>query len=124
MRAAFLALGVVQLALGLFQVVAPGAFFDTLGPFGERNDHYIRDAASWELALAAAAFVAANRPSWRVPVLAIAAVHYALHAVNHLVDIGESDPGWVGPVDFVALAVGAAALVALWRYATDNKEAT
>ena len=127
MRAALLALGVLQLALGLFQVVAPGAFFDTLGPFGERNDHYIRDAASWELALAAVAFVAANRPSWRVPVLAIAAVHYALHAVNHLVDIGESDPGWVGPVDFVALAVGAAALVALWRYASrqqTDKEAT
>jgi hypothetical protein len=116
-RAALLALGVLQLAIGLAMVLAPGAFFELVGPYGTRNDHYLRDMASWELALAAVAFVAAGRPSWRVPVLTIAAVHYALHALNHLVDVGEADPAWLGPLNLVLLAVGAVLLVLVLRVA-------
>ncbi|MBA3326681.1 MAG: hypothetical protein H0T43_00050 [Solirubrobacterales bacterium] len=61
LRIALIVLGVFELALGLLMLAAPGTFFSELGPFGTRNDHYIRDAATWELALAAAAFAAAGR---------------------------------------------------------------
>jgi hypothetical protein len=117
LRAGLIALGLYQLALGLFMVVAPGTFFSELGPFGPRNDHYIRDNASWELALAAGALAAVAWRSWRVPVLALAAVHYALHAINHLVDVDKATPAWIGVADLVLLVIGAGLLVALWRRA-------
>lgn len=117
LRGGLTVLGLYQLALGLFMVLAPGTFFTEVGPFGPRNDHYIRDNASWELALAAVALIAVVRRSWRVPVLALAALHYALHAVNHLIDIGAATPGWIGIADLVLLAIGAGLLVALLRHA-------
>ncbi len=115
--AVLLILGVSQLALGLWMVISPGSFYDALGPFGDRNDHYLADVATFYLALGAAALVAARRPGWRLPVLGFAAIQYTLHAVNHLVDIGEADPGWVGPFDFVTLALSAAGLAWLTEVA-------
>jgi hypothetical protein len=108
-------LGAYHVALGLWQAVDPGGFFDALGPFGAANDHYVRDVASWTLALGATLLVAASRPAWRVPMLAFAALQYGLHALNHLLDIGDADPGWVGVFDFVALSAGTALLAALAR---------
>ncbi len=110
------ALGAFMLLQGVWMVVSPGTFFDVLGPFGERNDHYLRDAATWALALGTLAFVAASRPSWRLPVLALAAVQSGLHAVNHVVDAGDADPGWVGVFDAVSLALVTALLVLLIRH--------
>ena len=52
--------------------------------------------------------LAARRPSWRAPALALVGLQYALHALNHLLDVGDADPSWVGPFDLVSLAVGAA----------------
>ncbi len=105
-----LALGVYELALGAWMALSPGSFFERAGPFGVRNDHYLRDMASWELALGLVALLAASRERWRVPVLALAAIHFGLHALNHLLDVGDADPGWVGPADLAALAFGAALL--------------
>ena len=42
-------------------------------------------------------------PSWRVPILFAAFAQSALHTINHLFDIGGTDPGWLGPSNFVAL---------------------
>jgi hypothetical protein len=109
--------GVTQLAIGLFLAIAPGAFFDAIGPFGTRNDHYMRDLATFYIALGAAGLVAVRRPSWRVPVLALATVEFVLHAINHLADIGESDPGWNGPVTFAAVAASAVLLAWMTRVA-------
>jgi hypothetical protein len=106
-----------QLALGLGLWLAPKAFYDNVGPYGTRNDHYMGDVATFYLALALAAFVAARRPAWRVPVLALAAIQYALHSVNHLIDIGNADPGWLGPANFVALLATTALLVWMLRAA-------
>lgn len=113
LRTGLIAFGAYQVALGLLQVVAPGTFFEEIGPFGARNDHYIRDDATWELALGFALVVAARLPSWRVPVLVFAIVHFALHTVNHVVDAGEAEPGWVGVADALALALGTGLLWAL-----------
>jgi peptidoglycan/LPS O-acetylase OafA/YrhL len=109
------ALGAFMLAQGVWMVISPGTFFDVLGPFGERNDHYLRDNATWALTLGVLALLAAPRPSWRLPVLAFAAVQSGLHAVNHVVDVGEADPGWVGVFDAVALGLVTVLLVLLLR---------
>jgi uncharacterized protein DUF6790 len=95
--------GVSQLLLGLVMVVAPGTFFEHVGPYGTRNDHYLADVATFYLALGAVALLAARRRSWRVPVLAFATLQYALHSVNHLVDVGEADPRWLGPANLASL---------------------
>ena len=29
----------------------------------------------------------------------------ALHTINHLFDIGDTDPGWLGPANFIALVL-------------------
>lgn len=43
--------GAYSVLIGLFMMFAPGTFFDTLGAFGTRNDHYIFDNATFELPL-------------------------------------------------------------------------
>lgn len=104
------ALAGVQAIIGGWMLLAPGSFTEQVAPFGERNDHLLRDLASWELALAAIAALAVTRPAWRVPAVALALVHFSLHAVNHLVDVNEADPGWVGVADLISISLGAAAL--------------
>jgi hypothetical protein len=117
LRPLLVVLGVSQLALGLFMAIAPGAFFDSIGPFGARNDHYVRDMSTFYIALGLAGLVAARRPSWRVPVLALATAEFVLHAINHLVDIGKSDPGWTGPADFALITASALLLGWMTRVA-------
>jgi len=117
-----LAFGVYQIGLGLFMVVAPGTFFDELAAFGTRNDHYIQDLATFELPLGVLFLVAALRPSWRIPALAFGVLHWALHAVSHLLDIGDADPDWLGPFDFIAITIGTALLGwLLWRAVEDAR---
>jgi hypothetical protein len=104
------AFAVGQLILGALQWFAPGTFFEEIGPYGTRNDHYLGDIASFYLALGVVSLVAWRRPAWRVPVLAFALIQYVLHAINHLIDIGEADPEWLGPGAFVSLVLTAAVL--------------
>ena len=102
--------GAVHLLLGVLMAAAPGTFFDEIGPYPPQNDHYIRDVATFYLALGAVAVLAVSRRSWRVPVLAFALLQYLLHAVNHLIDVGDADPEALGPVNLVSLAVTTALL--------------
>lgn len=115
LRQTFVFLGVTQLALGAFQAIAPGPFFDAVADFGPRNDHYLRDVSTLYLALGITLLLAAGRPAWRVPVLTFATIQYALHALNHLIDIGDADPSWVGPFDFVSLTLFAFLLAYVLR---------
>src|SRR5918992_191798 len=103
MRALLAVFAAVQVVTGALLWLAPGFFHDEIGPYGARNDHYMGDLATWYLALGAAAFVAVRRTSWRVPVLALAFIQYALHSINHLIDVGDADPGWLGPANLVSL---------------------
>jgi peptidoglycan/LPS O-acetylase OafA/YrhL len=107
----------VQLVLGVLLWLAPGFFFDQIGPYGMRNDHYMADLATWYLALGAALLVAVRRPSWRVPVIAVALAQYALHSLNHLIDIGNADPSWLGPANFASLVLATAVLAWMLREA-------
>jgi hypothetical protein len=103
MRALLSAFAAGQVLIGALLWLTPGFFHDEIAPYGARNDHYMGDLATWYLALGAAAFVAVRRTGWRVPVLALAFIQSALHSVNHLIDVSETDPGWLGPANFVSL---------------------
>ena len=111
LRLTLLALAATQMAIGLWQAIDPGSFYDALANFGPRSDHALRDTATFYLAAGIALYVAANRPAWRVPVLTLVGLQYAFHTVNHLIDVGDSDPSWVGWFDFASLA-GAGLLIA------------
>jgi hypothetical protein len=108
---------VYHLALALFMAAAPHAFYLHIGPFGVPNDHYVRDVATYNAALGVGFAIAVRRASWRVPVLAITTVQFALHSVNHLVDIGKAHPAWNGYFDFFSLAAGTLLLAWLLRMA-------
>jgi hypothetical protein len=103
MKPLLVVFAVAQVALGLLLWITPGFFFDEIGPYGVRNDHYMGDLATWYLALGVAAFVSLRHASWRLPVLALAFIQYALHSLNHLIDIGDAHPHWLGPANFVSL---------------------
>jgi hypothetical protein len=113
---------VYSLALGLVMVFAAGWFFRNVGPFGIRNDHYTRDAATMYLAFGAGGLLALSRPSWRAPVLAVMTLEAAFHTVNHLWDVSKAHPKRDGPVDFVLIALSAAVLGWLtWRAARSER---
>lgn len=103
---------VLHIGLGLFMAVSPHGFYTAVGPFEAFNQHYIRDVSTFYAALGFGLAVAWRRPSWRVPALAMTTVQYALHSVNHLLDIGKAHPAWIGYFDFFSLA--AATLLLAW----------
>lgn len=107
--------GVYSVILGLFMVVAPGTFFDTLGAFGTRNDHYIFDNASFELPLGVLLLAAVRWPSWRVPALAFATLHWGLHAVSHIIDPHHAAGDWIGMLEAAGLVLTTAILVIALR---------
>jgi hypothetical protein len=102
-------LGLYHLGLGLLMAVDPGTFFDKIGDFGVRNDHYIRDTSTFYLALGGMLLVAASRVTWRVPALFFAAAQYVLHVLNHFKDVGDSDHGW-----FDAISLSVMGVVLVW----------
>jgi hypothetical protein len=113
LRLSFRSLAGLNLALGVWLIAAPHSFFTTLGAFGPYNPHYERDVATFYLAFAVGAWLAADRRAWRVPVLALLAIQYAAHTVNHLFDAGRSHNGWSGPLDAVSLGATTVSLAAL-----------
>jgi peptidoglycan/LPS O-acetylase OafA/YrhL len=113
MRLGLLAFGLSSLLLGLLMATAPGAFFTLVGPYGVRNDHFIHDTASFQIALEVLLLLAVRRRSWRVPALVANAIQWGFHTVSHLLDIGEATPHWLGYFDFFALSAGTGALILL-----------
>jgi hypothetical protein len=103
MRLALAILGGTQLAIGVWLAIAPDSFVDEVAAFGPADHHFLRDLATFQAGIGIALLAAIGRPSWRVPVLFAALAQSALHTVNHLFDIGGTDPGWQGPVNFVSL---------------------
>jgi len=98
-------LGVYHLLLGAVMVIAPRTFFDEIAHYGVYNDHYIRDVATFYLALGGCLLVAVGRASWQVPLLTFALVQYALHVLNHVWDVADAEPAWIGPANLVSLAL-------------------
>jgi uncharacterized membrane protein len=124
MKALLALFAAAQLVLGALLWLAPGFFFDEIGPYGVRNDHYMGDLATWYLALGAAALVAVRRASWRLPVLALAFAQYALHSVNHLIDIDHAHPKWLGPANFASLVLTTVLLAWMLRASRSDRPRT
>lgn len=114
-----------ELITGLLLWLAPGYFFLHVGPYdGVRNAHYMADNGGWYLALAAGTAVAVVRPRWRVPVLAVSLIQNVLHLLSHLLDVGESNPGWHGPLDATLLFASAVLLAWMLVAATRGAPGT
>ena len=96
-------LGLTQLAIGVWLLVDPDSFVDAIADFGPADSHFLRDIGTFQAGLGIALLVAAGRPSWRIPVLFAALAQTVLHTINHLFDIGATDPGWQGPFNFISL---------------------
>ncbi|MGA8251103.1 MAG: hypothetical protein WB989_10805 [Mycobacterium sp.] len=107
--------GIYSVALGVFMMLLPVAFFNTLGAFGSRNNHYIFDNASFELPLGLLLLAAMRWSTWRVPALAFATVHWALHALSHLIDTDHHAGAWVGYLEFAGLALSTVLLAIALR---------
>ena len=102
---ALIVFGLYALGVGLFMLFFPGTFFDTLGTFGVRNDHYIFDNATFEFPLGLMMLAAVKWPSWRVPALAFATLHWALHAISHIIDPHHGAGDWIGWLEAGGLVV-------------------
>jgi hypothetical protein len=129
MRAALVVLGGLNAVSGALALVAPDTFFDRIGRYGAENSHYVGDVGAFVLAFGVAVLIAAWRPSWRVPVLALGALWYGVHAVNHVFDVGEARTDARGILDTAYIAAGAVLFGCLaWlaavpgRLAVDTKE--
>jgi hypothetical protein len=116
--------GAYHLALGAVMVLAPRTFFDDIATYGAYNDHYIRDIATFYLALGAVLLIAVARTAWQVPLLVFATVQYALHVLNHLWDVGDTEPAWIGPVNLVSLTLICVVLFWLLRGVRRNQAPT
>jgi len=114
-RVGLIAFAAYHFVIAALMVFVPHAFFTDIGPFGVQNDHYLRDTATYNAAFGVALLIAYRRVSWRVPILCCVALQFVLHSINHLVDIGKAHPYWLGPFDFISLALASAALVWLAR---------
>lgn len=117
LQAGLIVLAAYNLGLALFMTISPHAFYKAVGPFGALNGHYIRDVATFSAALGFGFVVAIRRPSWRVPLLAVTTVQFALHTVNHLFDASSAHPRWTGWFDFVSLLAGTLLIAWMWRAA-------
>jgi hypothetical protein len=67
------------------------------------------------------ALASIKRVSWRVPVLMLAFAQYALHSLNHLIDVGQADPSWLSPANLVSLVL-ATVLLGLMLQAERRRE--
>ena len=117
MRAVLVVLGVLNAASGALALVAPGTFFDEIGRYGVENEHYVGDVGAFVLAFGIAVLVAVQRPSWRVPVLALGAIWYGFHALNHAFDVDEARSDARGIVDTIYIGIGALLFAYLARAA-------
>lgn len=109
-----LVVGFTQLATGVLAFVAPGAFYDLVAGYPPENHHFVKDVGSWNVALGAIALYGARRADWRTPLLGLLALQYALHTVSHVIDAGDSDPGWHSTFALITQGFGAVLLFALF----------
>jgi hypothetical protein len=118
LRLFFIGLAVTHLGLGIWMIASPHSFFLTIGAFDAYNRHYERDTATFYLAFGLGSWIAASRPAWRLPVLAMTTMQYALHTLNHAVDVNSANNAWAGPFDVISLGLATVQFaVLLWLYA-------
>jgi uncharacterized membrane protein len=121
LRSLLLVLGAYHLIVGVGIAIAPRDFYDQIAGYPPYNDHFLRDIATFYVALGAVTLIASARRAWQIPVLAFTVAQYALHVVNHLIDVADSDPGWHGPANVVSLALIGVLCFWLYRMAQERE---
>ena len=119
--AVLLVAGLSHLLLGTWAFLSPGTFYDAIATYPPQNDHFLKDVGSWQVALGAAAIIAARTPGWQRGMLAVLAVQYGLHAISHAIDLDQADPEAVGTATLVALSAAAVVLAALFVRAGERR---
>lgn len=112
-RVTLLVVAAFELAAGLLIWISPGTYFDNFGTYGIENDHYVRFLAAGLIAPGVGLFIAADRGSWRVPLLVVGAILNALLAIQALIDVGDASStgrGLASTFGFGLAAIGAAFL--------------
>lgn len=104
-RCVLWALGTVYVGLGGWAGLYAESFALLVANFGPANLHLVRDFAACSLTFGSGLLVAAHRPGWRTPALALAALWNGLHAVSHLYDVTAATPAILGPVEAALLVV-------------------
>jgi hypothetical protein len=107
LKAILVAAGVFNLILGALALIAPGTFFDEIGRYGLKNEHYVGDVGAFYAAAGIGLLLSVTRPSWRAPLLYVGALWYGLHALNHVFDIGQARSDARGLSDTILIGVTA-----------------
>jgi hypothetical protein len=110
-------IGAINAGLGALALIAPDTFFDQIGKYGVENSHYVGDVGAFVLAFGIAVLISIRLPAWRVPVLALGAIWFGFHALNHVFDTGEAKSEARGWADTIYIAAGAVLLAYLARVA-------
>jgi len=91
MQVLFWVFGLVNVANGLWMLLAPEAWYHDLPAAvpdtGPLNLHFVRDIGAAFFTIGVAFLAAARHPSWRRGVLLAATLFFVLHAVVHVTDL-------------------------------------
>ena len=79
-------LGLIHLATGLVQLLAPEWFFTHIGDFPPFNRHYTGDLGAFITAIGIGLLVAAGAPQRNRTLIGVAVIGNGLHVINHLYD--------------------------------------
>jgi hypothetical protein len=107
--------GALFTGLGAWAGIDSGSFTRVLADFGPENNHLVHDFGAASVAIGAGLLVAVRRVAWQTPLLLVATVWNGLHAVSHLVDIGDADSRGLAIAE-AALLVGGTALLAVLTF--------
>ena len=116
-RGVLLLAGTGSLLAGAALMLAPGWFFEHIGPYPPFNRHYAGDLGAFNVAIGLALFLAARDPLRRRMLVGVAALGNVLHAANHVYDAVVDGVGieWWLRYDF-ATVMSAIALSAAYVY--------
>lgn len=102
-------IGVVSLALGLWEFFAPEPFFEAVATFEPYNEHFVRDLGALTIGVGAVLLLAVATAS-RGPLLSAllgSGIGAAFHVASHVMD-GDFDLGLIFIAVLLLVAAGAA----------------
>jgi hypothetical protein len=110
--------GLANLGNGAWMLADPAGWYAGLPAAvpdtGPLNPHFVRDIGSAFVMIGAALVLAALRPRWRAPALAMTTLFYLLHALVHVTDtIAGRLPSSHWSIDFPGVYFPALVLIAV-----------
>ena len=122
-RLATFVAGLYYLVAAIGLIVTPGWFFEHVGHFPPFNRHYMGDAGSFLLPLAAGLMIASRDPVRNRPLIAVGAAASLVHMLNHLYDAVFENlmhAGWL--VDFSSLVLVTTILLTVYYQSAPGKQ--